>query len=73
MIVHQIEALVAAGVKDIVLAVNYRPEIMEKFLAEVSSELPLTATPPPILPLSPRVTTMILLQCSLTIPQISKR
>jgi NDP-sugar pyrophosphorylase family protein len=37
MIVHQIEALVAAGVKDIVLAVNYRPEIMEKFLEEVSS------------------------------------
>lgn len=35
MIVHQIEALVAAGVTDIVLAVNYRPEIMEKFLAEV--------------------------------------
>ena len=35
MIVHQIEALVAAGVRDIVLAVNYRPEIMEKFLAEV--------------------------------------
>ncbi|KKO96452.1 mannose-1-phosphate guanyltransferase, partial [Trichoderma harzianum] len=34
MIVHQIEALVAAGVTDIVLAVNYRPEIMEKFLAE---------------------------------------
>lgn len=37
MIVRQIEALVAAGVTDIVLAVNYRPEIMEKFLAEVSS------------------------------------
>lgn len=35
MIVHQIEALVAAGVTDIVLAVNYRPEIMEKFLEEV--------------------------------------
>lgn len=35
MIVHQIEALVAAGVKDIILAVNYRPEVMEKFLAEV--------------------------------------
>jgi NDP-sugar pyrophosphorylase family protein len=35
MIVHQIEALVAAGVKDIVLAVNYRPEVMEKFLQEV--------------------------------------
>lgn len=39
MIVHQIEALVAAGVTDIVLAVNYRPEIMEKFLAEVSPAL----------------------------------
>ena len=38
MIVHQIEALVAAGVTDIVLAVNYRPEIMEKFLAEVRQE-----------------------------------
>lgn len=35
MIVHQIEALVAVGVTDIVLAVNYRPEVMEKFLAEV--------------------------------------
>lgn len=35
MIVHQIEALVAAGVTDIVLAVNYRPEVMEKFLAHV--------------------------------------
>lgn len=35
MIAHQIEALVAVGVTDIVLAVNYRPEIMEKFLAEV--------------------------------------
>ncbi|KAH7175559.1 nucleotide-diphospho-sugar transferase [Dactylonectria macrodidyma] len=34
MIAHQIEALVAVGVTDIVLAVNYRPEIMEKFLAE---------------------------------------
>jgi NDP-sugar pyrophosphorylase family protein len=36
MILHQIEALAAAGVTDIVLAVNYRPEIMEKYLAEVS-------------------------------------
>jgi mannose-1-phosphate guanylyltransferase len=36
MILHQIEALAAAGVTDIVLAVNYRPEIMEKFLREVS-------------------------------------
>ncbi|KAL7929617.1 mannose-1-phosphate guanyltransferase [Trichoderma chlorosporum] len=38
MIVHQIEALVAAGVTDIVLAVNYRPEIMEKFLAEYEAK-----------------------------------
>jgi NDP-sugar pyrophosphorylase family protein len=36
MILHQIEALAAAGVTDIVLAVNYRPEVMEKHLAEVS-------------------------------------
>ncbi|KFY11987.1 hypothetical protein V492_04158 [Pseudogymnoascus sp. VKM F-4246] len=35
MILHQIEALAAAGVTDIVLAVNYRPEVMEKYLAEV--------------------------------------
>lgn len=28
MILHQIEALVAAGVTNIILAVNYRPEIM---------------------------------------------
>lgn len=37
MILHQIEALAEAGVTDIVLAVNYRPEVMEKYLAEVSS------------------------------------
>jgi mannose-1-phosphate guanylyltransferase len=40
MILHQIEALAAAGVTDIVLAVNYRPEIMEKFLREVSCTKP---------------------------------
>ncbi|KAJ3009181.1 mannose-1-phosphate guanyltransferase [Thoreauomyces humboldtii] len=32
MILHQIEALVEAGVTDIVLAVNYRPEIMAAFM-----------------------------------------
>lgn len=37
MILHQIEALAAAGVTDIVLAVNYRPEIMEKYLKEVGA------------------------------------
>lgn len=37
MIKHQIEALADAGVTDIVLAVNYRPEIMEAHLKEVRS------------------------------------
>jgi len=36
MILHQIEALAAAGVTDIVLAVNYRPEIMTAALKKVS-------------------------------------
>ncbi|KAI9193331.1 nucleotide-diphospho-sugar transferase [Polychytrium aggregatum] len=32
IVLHQIEALVKAGVTDIVLAVNYRPEIMVNFM-----------------------------------------
>ncbi|KAL9620638.1 MAG: hypothetical protein Q9160_004892 [Pyrenula sp. 1 TL-2023] len=32
MILHQVESLAAAGVTDIVLAVNYRPEVMTKTL-----------------------------------------
>lgn len=32
MILHQIEALVKVGVTDIVLAVNYRPEVMANFM-----------------------------------------
>jgi mannose-1-phosphate guanylyltransferase len=36
MILHQVEALAAAGVKDIVLAVNYRPEVMINVLKKVS-------------------------------------
>jgi mannose-1-phosphate guanylyltransferase len=48
MILHQIEALAGAGVTDVVLAVNYRPEIMEKHLAEVGdSRLPELYTPEP--------------------------
>ncbi|KAJ3071991.1 mannose-1-phosphate guanyltransferase [Podochytrium sp. JEL0797] len=39
MIVHQIEALVKAGVKDIVLAVSYRPEIMVKAMEKYEKEL----------------------------------
>lgn len=35
MILHQIEALAEAGVTDVVLAVNYRPEVMEGRLSEV--------------------------------------
>jgi mannose-1-phosphate guanylyltransferase len=35
MILHQVEALAAAGVTDIVLAVNYRPEIMINVLKKV--------------------------------------
>lgn len=34
MIVHQIEALKAAGVDLVVLAINYRPQIMKQFIAE---------------------------------------
>jgi mannose-1-phosphate guanylyltransferase len=36
MIQHQIEALASAGVTDVVLAVNYRPEIMAEALKTVS-------------------------------------
>ena len=40
MILHQIEALAEAGVTDVVLAVNYRPEVMEKHLAKVGPTHP---------------------------------
>jgi len=38
MILHQIEALAAAGVTDIVLAVNYRPEMMTNALKKYEKE-----------------------------------
>lgn len=38
MILHQVEALAAAGVTDIVLAVNYRPDIMVAALQKVSGQ-----------------------------------
>ncbi|RKU49326.1 mannose-1-phosphate guanyltransferase [Coniochaeta pulveracea] len=44
MILHQIEALAAAGVTDIVLAVNYRPEVMEKHLAEYEKQFGINIT-----------------------------
>ncbi|KAJ3079381.1 mannose-1-phosphate guanyltransferase [Quaeritorhiza haematococci] len=44
MILHQIEALVKAGVKDIVLAVNYRPEVMVNFMKKYEEEFGITIT-----------------------------
>ncbi|KAK4054412.1 mannose-1-phosphate guanyltransferase [Microbotryomycetes sp. JL201] len=38
MIMHQVEALVKAGVKHIVLAVNYRPEVMVALLSKVEEQ-----------------------------------
>ena len=38
MILHQVESLAAAGVTDIVLAVNYRPEIMTAALKKYEDE-----------------------------------
>lgn len=35
MILHQVESLAAAGVTDIVLAVNYRPDVMISVLQKV--------------------------------------
>jgi mannose-1-phosphate guanylyltransferase len=35
MILHQVESLAAAGVTDIVLAVNYRPDVMVAALKKV--------------------------------------
>eukprot|EP00879_Flechtneria_rotunda_P009941 GHRR01010396.1.p1 GENE.GHRR01010396.1~~GHRR01010396.1.p1 ORF type:complete len:329 (+),score=90.47 GHRR01010396.1:1003-1989(+) len=39
MIVHQIEALKSAGVTEVVLAINYRPEVMMGFIAEWEPKL----------------------------------
>ena len=39
MIRHQVESLAAAGVTDIVLAVNYRPDIMTAALKKVSLKI----------------------------------
>lgn len=50
MILHQVEALAAAGVTDIVLAVNYRPDIMVAALQKVSGKAfggPTTVVEPP--------------------------
>lgn len=38
IVLHQIEALVKAGVKDVVLAVNYRPEVMVNRMSKYEEE-----------------------------------
>ncbi|KAK9472455.1 nucleotide-diphospho-sugar transferase [Dipodascopsis tothii] len=44
MILHQVESLAAAGVTDIVLAVNYRPEIMVNALKKYEEEYGISIT-----------------------------
>ncbi|KAG9286590.1 hypothetical protein G9A89_005358 [Geosiphon pyriformis] len=44
MILHQIEGLVKAGVTDIVLAVNYRPETMEDILKKYEDQFKVKIT-----------------------------
>jgi mannose-1-phosphate guanylyltransferase len=44
MILHQIESLAKAGVTDVVLAVNYRPEIMQATMKEYEEELGIKIT-----------------------------
>jgi len=39
MVLHQIEALAAVGVSEVVLAVNYQPHIIENFLAKESDKV----------------------------------
>lgn len=39
MIVHQIEALKAAGVTEVVLAINYQPQVMSAFIEEYQAKL----------------------------------
>ncbi|KAJ3282336.1 mannose-1-phosphate guanyltransferase [Borealophlyctis nickersoniae] len=44
MILHQIQALVKAGVTEIVLAVNYRPEVMATFMQKYEEEFKVRIT-----------------------------
>ncbi|MCO5607779.1 hypothetical protein L7F22_061980 [Adiantum nelumboides] len=39
MILHQIEALQAVGVKEVILAINYQPEVMLGFMKEFETQL----------------------------------
>ncbi|KAK4765270.1 hypothetical protein SAY86_026360 [Trapa natans] len=44
MILHQIEALKAVGVTEVVLAINYQPEVMLSFLKEYEAKLGIKIT-----------------------------
>lgn len=44
MVMHQVEALVAAGVDHVVLAVNYRAEIMEAEMSKHAARLGIKIT-----------------------------
>uniref|UniRef100_K3XHG2 mannose-1-phosphate guanylyltransferase n=4 Tax=Setaria TaxID=4554 RepID=K3XHG2_SETIT len=44
MILHQIEALKEVGVTEVVLAINYRPEVMINFLKDFEDKLGITIT-----------------------------
>jgi mannose-1-phosphate guanylyltransferase len=44
MILHQIEALKAAGVDEVVLAINYQPEVMMNFLVDFEKKLGMKIT-----------------------------
>eukprot|EP00252_Welwitschia_mirabilis_P024890 TRINITY_DN7580_c0_g2_i1.p1 TRINITY_DN7580_c0_g2~~TRINITY_DN7580_c0_g2_i1.p1 ORF type:complete len:362 (+),score=57.13 TRINITY_DN7580_c0_g2_i1:120-1205(+) len=44
MILHQIEALRAVGVDEVILAINYRPELMINFLKEFEAKLEMKIT-----------------------------
>ncbi|KDO35843.1 hypothetical protein CISIN_1g046608mg, partial [Citrus sinensis] len=44
MILHQIEALKAVGVTEVVLAINYQPEVMLNFLKEFEKKLEIKIT-----------------------------
>jgi len=44
MILHQIEALKDVGVTEVVLAINYRPEVMINFLKDFEDKLGITIT-----------------------------
>lgn len=44
MVLHQIEALAAVGVSEVVLAVNYQPHIIEEFLTKESDKLGIKIT-----------------------------